>query len=94
MELPLECGKVYDVKIKDEEYKGIYLGKRAPRLRLKSRYSMLINKSSSVLWGFSLIGFNKYDFSKDTKLVLKTLYYINPSHKEKGNLEKLIQKIQ
>ncbi len=52
---------------------------------------MLIDKSSSILWGFSLIGFNKYNFDKDNKLILSTVYYVNPSHKEKGNIEELLQ---
>jgi hypothetical protein len=94
MNLVLEYGKVYDVKIKGGNYKGIYLGHRAPRLRLKSKHSMLTNKSDSVLWGFSLIGFSKYIFSDDNKLILNRVYYINPSHKEKGNLEELLKKIQ
>jgi hypothetical protein len=88
----LEYGKIYDLKIKEEEYRGVYLGKRAPNLRLRSRHSMLIDRPSSLLWGFSLIGFNEYDFSEDNKLVLRVVYYISPSSKEKGNLEGLLKK--
>ena len=92
MDWILKYGKVYDLKIKDKNYKGIYLGGRAPRVRLKSACSMLINKPSSPLWGFSLIGFSGYTFDKDNKLVfLSRVYYINPSSKEKGNIEKLFK---
>jgi len=92
MDYTLKYGKVYDVKIKDEEYKGIYLGERTPRVRLRSAYSILINKPSSLLWGFSLVGFNMHTFDKGMKLIIDIPYYINPSTKEKGNLEKLFKK--
>jgi hypothetical protein len=91
MDYALNYGQVYDVKIKDEEYKGIYIGERAPKVRLKSGWSILINKPSSLLWGFSLVGFNGYTFDKDMKLIINIPYYINPSSKEKGNLEELFK---
>jgi hypothetical protein len=63
------------------------LGERAPRVRLKSAYSILINKPSSLLWGFSLVGFNMHTFDKEMRLIIDIPYYINPSTKEKSNIE-------
>ncbi|MEK6832458.1 MAG: hypothetical protein AABY32_00285 [Nanoarchaeota archaeon] len=90
MDLELKYGEMYKVNLKGEEYKGLYLGKRAPRIRLKSLHSILIDRPSSLLWGFSLIGFNKYSF-EDNKLILKAVYDINPSSRQKGNIEKLFK---
>jgi hypothetical protein len=90
----MEYGKIYDLNIKGEDYRGIYLGERAPRIKLKGKYLILVNKPSlfELKCTFSLIRFKDYRFDDNNKLILKRMSYIKPNHREINYLEELTQK--
>lgn len=90
--MDLKYGEVYNLKIKDKDYKGIYLGSRAPRTRLKSKHAILINKPGSILCNYCLRGFNNYSFDKDNKLILKLSFSLFPYKNEISYLEELCKK--
>jgi hypothetical protein len=90
----LEYGKVYDLSINKDNCKGIYLGIRISRLRLKRKHIMLLNKPSSVgihKYNFSLVRFKDYRFDKDSNLILNWMNYIKPSKREISYLEELLK---
>jgi len=95
--MSLEYGEIYDLHIAGEDYKAIYLGERAPRTNLKSKYLVLVNKPSifdKPKCNFSLIRFKDYRFNEGDKMILKRMNYIKPDRKHIGYLEELLQKIK
>lgn len=95
MGLELKYNQVYDLRIAGEDCKGVYLGKRIPRSkRPKSRYVILVNKSSNKLslHSYSLVVFTDYRLNEDKKLILQRMHYINPASRERNYLEELCQK--
>lgn len=91
----LKYGEVYDLNINQENHKGIYLGIRVPKARLKRKYVMLINKSSlfgNHKYNFSLARFKDYRLDKDNKLILNWMNYVKPNNREINYLEELLQK--
>lgn len=96
MGLELKYNQVYDLRIGGEDCKGIYLGKRIPRRRPKSKYVILVNKPADKLslHPYSLIAFIDYRHNEDNKLILQKMHYICPASNERGYLEELLQKIK
>lgn len=89
----LEYGEIYDLRIAGEDYKGIYLGHRNPRVRLKSKHVFLVNKPSNKLslHSYSIVNFSNYRFECG-KLILQRMFYINPLSRERNYLEELCKK--
>jgi hypothetical protein len=57
----LKCGEIYDLELKREELKGVYLGEKLARGRLKFKHVILTNKPTP-LYHYTLLKFEDFKF--------------------------------
>lgn len=88
--MDLKYGEVYDLQIRDNDFKGVYLGEKIGwNRRGISKYVMLTNKPT-ILYHYTLFKFKSFQF-KNSKLIPKCYYPVSIPENQRFFYENLLE---